>query len=80
MESDRTQTRQNVNQSKGIHVPELFFQLLCKFEDFQNKALGKTKCSDASELNRRKILKNPRLARVLQMPSSQCMKGSELLW
>lgn len=46
---------------------------------FQNKTLGKTNSSDASELNRTKTSKNPPLARVLKMPSSQCMKGSELV-
>lgn len=80
-EWDRTQTWQNVhNQSERVSLfMELFFQLFCKFENFQNKTLGKTNSSDASELNRTKTSKNPPLARVLKMPSSQCMKGSELV-
>lgn len=45
----RTQTWQNVIKTKEYAMfAELFFQRFCKFEDYQNKTLGKTSSSDAS--------------------------------
>lgn len=44
---DRTQTWQSNNQSKGVHMSIEVCQLFWKFENFQNKTMGKTNSSDA---------------------------------